>query len=111
MRTQLLAGFLLLACSWASPRSEGNDETAAKRRVVLIKSFRYENDYITVNVGETVAWRNADTVPHTVTAREKSFDSGSIAPGATWRFVAKSPGTYRYTCTFHPNMKATLVVR
>jgi len=66
---------------------------------------------LTVSVGDTVEWKNADIVPHTVTALDKSFNSGGIAPGATWKYVAKRAGTFAYGCTPHPNMKAKLIVK
>jgi plastocyanin len=66
---------------------------------------------LTVNLGDTIEWKNADIVPHTVTAVNKTFNSGSIAPGASWKYVAKKAGTYLYTCSPHPNMKAKLTVQ
>jgi len=56
-----------------------------------------------------VTWENRDPFPHTVTSAGH-FDSGSIAAGAHWRYVATKPGTFEYICTFHPNMKGRLVV-
>jgi plastocyanin len=66
---------------------------------------------LTVNVGDTVIWKNDDIVPHTATARNKSFDSGNMEPGATWRYVANKKGTYFYYCGYHPETKGKLVVR
>jgi plastocyanin len=79
--------------------------------VRAISGFKYRPGVLAVNIGETVEWKNADIVPHTVTAVDKSFNSGSIAPGATWTLVAKKAGTFNYICTLRPNMKARLVVR
>lgn len=83
---------------------------AAQTREVVISGFKFQPDVLTVNAGDTVEWKNADIVPHTVTALDKSFNSGKIAPGSSWRFVAKNVGEFRYTCTPHPNMHATLIV-
>lgn len=109
---KILAVFLLFACSWGAQAAVQTPTT--KSHAVLIKGFKYQPDVLTVNVGDTVEWTNGDIVPHTVTAvdkNDKSFNSGSIAPGATWKFVAKKAGTFNYGCTPHPNMKAKLVVR
>ena len=51
----------------------------------------------------------SDPVPHTVTAKG-TFDSGSVAAGATWQYTAAKKGRFDYVCAFHPTMKATLVV-
>lgn len=66
---------------------------------------------IEITAGTTVEWRNDDQVVHVVRADDGSWDSGDIAPGATWRHTFDRPGTYTYTCTPHPFMKAVVVVR
>lgn len=76
-----------------------------------IEGLAYEPAEVTVAPGDTVVWTNKDMVPHTVTARDGTFDSGSIAAGATWRYVARDAGTVAYYCTFHPTMKGTLNVK
>jgi plastocyanin len=45
-----------------------------------------------------------------VTAEDKSFDSGSMAPGAEFQFTFSKPGTYSYSCTPHPWAKGTVKV-
>ena len=82
----------------------------AAPHVVKIDSFAYKPAVITVKVGDTVEWQNDDPVPHTATSKSGGFDSGSIAAGAKWRYVAKKKGRFAYICTFHPIMKGELVV-
>jgi plastocyanin len=77
---------------------------------ILISGFKYQPDVLTAHVGDTVEWKNADIVPHTVTAADKSFNSGAIKPGATWKLIVKKAGTYPYACMPHPNMRGTLIV-
>lgn len=78
---------------------------------VVIHGFAYAPAEVAANVGDTIVWTNKDIVAHTVTAEDGSFDSGKIAPGATWQLVAKRRGTHAYRCTPHPNMHGTLVVQ
>lgn len=82
----------------------------ATPHVVKIDSFAFKPAVITVKVGDTVEWQNDDPVPHTATSKSGGFDSGSIAAGAKWRYVAKKKGRFAYDCTFHPIMKGELVV-
>ncbi len=91
----------------------GLPSAAAKGRVhtVTIRDMKYLPATLIVNVGDTVVWKNEDMVPHTVTDRGKSFDSGSIVNGASWSDVVNKKGTYSYYCTFHPNMNGKLIVR
>lgn len=102
---------LVLTASWSVCMAAGAQKLAAQTHAVLISGFKYQPDTITVNVGDTIVWKNADIVPHTVTASDKSFNSGAIKPGATWTLVARKPGTFLYGCIPHPNMHGKLIVQ
>jgi plastocyanin len=54
---------------------------------------------------------NKDLYPHTATADDGTFDSGNIAAEASWTYTASKPGEYAYICTYHPTMKAKLIVQ
>jgi plastocyanin len=59
----------------------------------------------------TVTFVNEDSVPHTVTAYDKSFDSGDIKAGASWNYTFTEPGNYSYYCIYHSAwMKGTIEV-
>jgi plastocyanin len=80
--------------------------------IITIKDLKYEPETLTVHPGDTVVWQNHDIVVHTVTARNKSFDSPRIKPGASWSMTVRSSrGTQDYTCVPHPNMKGRLVIQ
>ena len=78
--------------------------------MVTIEGFEFRPPLVTVKLGDAVVWRNADLVPHTVSAKDAALDSPPIANGGTFRFTAKRKGRFDYICTLHPTMKATLVV-
>ena len=62
-----------------------------------------------VKVGQTVAWRNADSIAHRPNG--SGFDAGSISPGATSAPVTFSAaGDVAYFCAVHPSMVGTLNV-
>ena len=116
----LLAALALIAAagfpSLASAGRSANPGSAPQKMVtVTIRSFKFEPATVTVNVGDTVEWKNDDIVPHTATAdgeaQKPVFDSGTIQTGATWRYLARNKGTYNYICTLHPNMKGELIVQ
>lgn len=79
--------------------------------VVKMQNFGFAPAAVTVAVGDTVVWTNADFVPHTATARDSAWDSKSIAADSAWRLVARAPGTHAYFCVYHPNMQGTVEVR
>jgi plastocyanin len=76
-----------------------------------MRNLTYIPKRIEITAGTTVAWRNDDPLAHTVTAVNKSFDSGLIDGGGSWRRTFDRPGTYEVFCQPHPFMKATIVVR
>lgn len=64
-----------------------------------------------VAAGQTVAWRNADSVVHTATADNGSFNTGNIGPGATSGVITMAAaGSFSYHCAIHPSMVGTLSV-
>lgn len=99
----------------APPSSASQAATGGSTAVatsITIKDFGYGAP-VTVSPGAMVTVTNLDSAPHTVTADEGSaFDADVKGSGATATFTAPSqPGTYAYHCTYHPNMRGTLVVK
>jgi plastocyanin len=76
-----------------------------------MKNLAFIPRRLEIVAGTTVAWKNDDPLDHTVIAEDKSFDSGLIRSGAIWHRTFSKPGTYQITCTPHPFMKATVVVK
>lgn len=76
---------------------------------VSIEGMKYHPATISVKPGDVVVWRNNDVVPHTVTAAGK-FDSGQIAAGASWSWTATKGARIEYVCTYHPGMKAVVLM-
>jgi plastocyanin len=85
--------------------------TSAPSAVVEIKQYAYTPGSLTVAAGTTVVFKNSDTVAHTVTAADKSFDSGNLEAGATWSHAFPTPGSFAYLCAYHTYMKGTIVVK
>ncbi|MBU6424463.1 MAG: cupredoxin domain-containing protein [Chloroflexota bacterium] len=56
---------------------------------------------ITVAVGTTVVWENAGQEEHDVQARDRSFSSSPLGPGASFSYTFTKPGAYSYYCSFH----------
>jgi plastocyanin len=83
---------------------------AAGTHEVKLEGMKFAPASLTVQRGDTVTWRNADVVPHTATAAGK-FDSGNIAPGKSVSKKMDLPGEFDYVCSYHPGMKARLVVK
>jgi plastocyanin len=82
----------------------------ARTRRTVIKNISYMQPRITVAVGTTVEWSNNDPLPHSVTAVDRSFNSGLIQPGRTYRHTFTKAGTFNFYCMPHPFMKGVVVV-
>lgn len=54
--------------------------------------------------GVPVVWRNSDTAAHRIVMNDGSFDSGTIAPGASSATLRLGPDGGGYHCTIHPTM-------
>jgi plastocyanin len=93
----------------ATPAAGGGKAVA--KATVEIKNFKYGPPGITVKKGAKVTWKNADTAQHTATATNKTFDTGTLNPGQSKVVTLSKPGTYSYSCLFHPFMKGRVVVQ
>lgn len=78
--------------------------------IVKIANFKYQPADLKLNVGETVQFVNKDEEPHTVTAKNGSFDSKALDTDQTWTSTFTTPGTFPYVCSIHPFMQGTITV-
>lgn len=86
--------------------------TVAVPETVVIRNFAFVPSSLTVAPGATITVTNQDRAPHTMTARNRAFDSGTISGGQSGQITApRTPGTYPYFCTIHPSMTGVLIVR
>ena len=83
----------------------------AADHAVSISGFSYSPASVTVAVGDTVTWTNADAEAHTATADDASWDTGSIANGASGTVTFSTAGSFPYHCTIHPQMTGTVTVQ
>lgn len=83
---------------------------ASKSEKVDIVEFTYQPDPVVVQAGGKVIWQNQDAAPHTATADDDSWDTGTIEKGKIGSETFKEPGTFAYFCEIHPDMRGTVEV-
>jgi plastocyanin len=117
IKRTLILGLLLVALAAGMAACGGGDEAPAPAAAkaggtsVSAQDNSFSPGTLEVRVGDTVTFTNDGGVDHTVTATSGAkFDSGSLAPGATFKFTAVKAGTVSYVCTFHPGMQGTIEV-
>ena len=100
--------------------TEEINEENKKFDIEIVKdSYIYDNNKLNdyapyefiASVGDTITWINDDDTPHTVTANDYSFDSGTLRKGDTWSYTFTEPGTYNYFCEPHPWMEGVIIVK
>jgi len=84
--------------------------TPVATTVVVVENFTFTPPVITVPVGATVTFTNQDIEQHTVTTRDKTFDSGVVANGEAYTYTFPQTGTYDYICVIHPEVVGRVLV-
>ena len=111
-RDAALALAVLALLTLSDPAASGAAaHQAAAAHTLVIEGMQFNPRELIVHRGDRIVWVNKDLFPHTVTAQARAFDSGSIAAGASWRYVATKRGAFAYGCTFHPTMKGKITVQ
>ncbi len=77
---------------------------------VPIKNFDFAME-VTVTPGSTVTWKNLDGEPHTVVSADGLFRSPALDQNDSYSFKFEKPGVYKYICSIHPKMRATVTVK
>jgi plastocyanin len=113
MRLALVAGavaFALTAGGVAYAQQDASPKAAPAATLVHISGMEFRPSTVTVGAGEAIEFINDDDDAHTVTAEDKSFDSGYLAKGDSWTHVFATAGRFPYVCVYHDQMKGLVVV-
>ncbi|WP_280298461.1 cupredoxin domain-containing protein [Nocardia neocaledoniensis] len=79
---------------------------------VEVSGMKYSPADATIKVGQTVTWKFSDKAPHNVQGiGDKAMGINSpIIDKGEWSYTFTQPGTYRYLCSLHPDMRGTITV-
>lgn len=84
------------------------DAIATSTQEVSIIDFSFNPANLQVAKGTKVIWTNKDSVPHTVTG--DTFTSTTLNSGDAFEHTFMEDGTFKYSCSFHPQMKGSVQV-
>ena len=79
-------------------------------KTVNIRSTGFVPRNVTIAGGDTVRWKNVDTVRHQVVANNGAFASGQFPRNGIYAQGMDTPGTYPYHDALHPALKGTVKV-
>jgi plastocyanin len=96
---------------WSISFAEAPAPGAPASTRIVAKNFMFSPVPLTVSVGTTVTWVNMDDEPHTAVSDTGDFRSGAMDTNETFSFKFDKPGTYHFTCSIHPSMVGTVIVR
>ncbi len=90
-----------------TPAIKPADDTT---HIIEIHKMKFQTKSLDVKIGNTVIWINKDVVPHTATAKDKSWDSGRLKRGESFTLTITEETMLDYFCFYHRQMKAGLVI-
>jgi len=109
---RLCAGVLLAVMNaGVGAAAEPAAAAAPQDSSIAIHNFMFSPMSLAVAVGTRVSWKNFDGEPHTIRSIDDTFRSGALDQNDTFSYTFDQPGTYRYVCSIHPQMVASIVVK
>lgn len=100
-RRGILRRLLALALLPLARAAMAQDTTPA---TVEIAKFAFMPAEIEIKAGGSVTFVNRDLVPHTATAQDNSFDTGTLRKDERKEVTFPAAGTFSYFCRFHRHM-------
>lgn len=79
---------------------------------VNVKGYKFSPPEVRIKVGDTVKWTNLEKrTSHSVLfLSEGGLESERFFPEESWKRTFSQPGTYKYRCGPHEEMKGVVVV-
>ena len=105
MHLLIFTGLVQASTASSEDKAETLDGTA---HAIEIRDFVFSPLSVEIKTGDTITWTNFDIVPHTATAMDSSWDSGSLKLGESFTFTVTDDMQLDYYCIFHPMMKARM---
>ncbi len=106
-RRELLWGGLVLglpAMPFGAARASG------QMHEIAIQGFTFEPVRLSVQIGDRIRVTNHDLAPHTATALDESWDTGTLTQGESVALEVTSEWGAEFFCRHHPNMTGSLII-
>ena len=104
----IMAG--LAGCGGDNDSGAGPSAGAAAGQTVVIRDFKFEPANLTVSPGTRVTVKNEDAAAHTLTADDRSFDTGNIGGKGQKEITAPNTGRVAFKCDIHQYMTGVIQV-
>ncbi|HEX5936781.1 MAG TPA: cupredoxin domain-containing protein [Actinomycetota bacterium] len=114
---RLVLGLVVLLASCGGDGDGGGGGGAGacanpvEAEAVALEDFSFRPDCLRAAEGAQLSLRNTGQAPHTFTIEDTTVDFNLPAGTSTDASLSGvDPGRYTVTCTFHPQMEATITV-
>jgi plastocyanin len=97
-------GFLRRLLALAAMLRAGRAAAQAAPATVEIVKFAFVPAEIEVRAGDSIRFINRDLAPHTATAGDASFDTGTLGKDEVATILFPARGSFPYFCRFHRHM-------
>lgn len=85
--------------------------TGSTEMVTMSQDWLFQPASLEISPGTTVTWINRSSIVHAVTLDDPDhIASGLIEPGHSFSVTFDTPGVFRYRCSPHPGMQASITV-
>jgi plastocyanin len=112
----LLSVGLLAACGGDdddsgsnAPAPERPSAVPADAPFIDQQGLKFTPNTLTTTTGTVVYFANTESAIHSVTINGTN-ESGTMKHDDIFQWTAPAAGTYKITCDFHPQMKATITI-
>jgi plastocyanin len=116
VRLSIVAAVFAVAASACGSSSSSTAPTTSADVTIGIVGINAASSFspnpTTMKVGQSVAFKNNDTIAHDATQDAAKFNTGTLGAGATSAAIAMATaGTFTYHCSIHPGMIGTITVQ
>ena len=108
--TKILRAFAFAAAVLLASMPIMASASAATQAHVTIDNSTFKPATVSIKIGETVTFTNADDIPHSIVGSEGGFHSKALDTGDSFTFTFKTAGSFGYFCGLHPHMQGRVVV-
>lgn len=86
----------IVAIAWGASAASAEKAVPTATTTIAITSTGFNPQEVTVRPGDTVVWKNADTVAHRVVSDTGTFRSQNIQPGGSFSYRFPVDSSYSY---------------
>lgn len=101
---------LAAGCQQGKDTSDEPETVGGMAETVRIEDFAYAPGNLRVPTGATITFVNDDEAVHDAEDLDGRWATEGLSRGEEDAITLTSPGVYEYHCSFHPSMKARIVV-